>query len=196
MGVPQPESTFTRQWPGGPDPSLWTAWDSDSTEVEVGELVAALVRATQPERVVETGTAFGSTTWQLADALRRNGHGFLYSLEPDPHRAGLARGQVESRGLAGFAEVVEESSLAWEPPGRIDLLFSDSVYEIRRREIARLRPWLPRGAMLAVHDTTSAERGHGWDIRADVQAMADEGWLRWVEVRSPRGLALGEIVAP
>jgi predicted O-methyltransferase YrrM len=180
------ESEWTRPHAGCAHPEYWHAHDSDSTEAEVGALIAALVVALQPELVLETGAAFGHTTAQIGRALRRNGHGACVSLELDRGRAAVARARC--RGLP--VEVVVESSLEYEPAGRIDLLFSDSDYATRRPEIERLRPWLEPGAIVAVHDTTSGERGHHVNMRAEVERLERAGILRAVYLPTPRGLAI------
>lgn len=46
-----------------------------------GMILFALVRATQPDYVVETGVAAGISTSFLGAALLENGHGHLYSIE-------------------------------------------------------------------------------------------------------------------
>ena len=50
----RPESDFTAPHEYVPHPEWWHAADSDATEEEVGALIGALVRALQPEFVVET----------------------------------------------------------------------------------------------------------------------------------------------
>jgi predicted O-methyltransferase YrrM len=169
-----------------PEPKWWHAPDSDSTECEVSELVAELV--------IETGSAFGHTTALIAHALRRNGHGHLVSLEPDPGRAEVARSRVASYGLGAFCEVREQSSLDFTPPQEIDFAWFDSLYELRAEEFRRFRPWLSPGGIVAFHDWTSGLRGHYLDVRAEVEALAAEGLLRPVFVPSPRGIVVAEVL--
>lgn len=115
MGCPRPspESHFTRPRADCPHPEWWHAADVDSTEIEVSELVAAFVRALQPQVVVETGTAWGQTAELAGRALARNRHGHLWTLEPDRLRADHARARC--RGLP--VTVVDQTSLSWTRQG-------------------------------------------------------------------------------
>ena len=70
-----PESTFTKPHAECPHPEWWSADDDESAEVEVVELVGALVRVLQPEYVVETGTFVGRMAQGIGQALLLNGHG-------------------------------------------------------------------------------------------------------------------------
>src|SRR5262245_31124580 len=127
------EATWTPPRTSCPHPEYWHAADSDSTEDEVGDLIAGLVTGLQPELVVETGSAFGYTTEKIGRALQANGHGLCCSLEIDEERA-----EIAAERCAGLPVAVSaESSLDFEPPARIDLLFSDSDYTLRRREVER-----------------------------------------------------------
>lgn len=175
-----PESTWTVPREDCPHPEWWSAPDDESTEVEVSELVGAFVRATQPEIVVETGSAFGATTVAIGRALERNGHGRAWSLELDPDRAAIARERVA--GLP--VEVLEEDSRRWIPPGPIDLAWLDSSLEARILELRRFRTLLRPGALVGVHD---AGPQHG--IRRSFEHVH---WIRWIYLRTPRGVLFGE----
>jgi predicted O-methyltransferase YrrM len=185
-----PESTWTRRHASCAHPEFWHAADGESTETEVATLIAAFVRALQPDLVVETGSAFGYTTERIGRALERNAHGHCESLEPDQERARIARKRCGSLPVT----ILERSSLDYEPPGPIDLLFSDSAYEVRRAEVERLSRWMERGAIVLIHDTTSAERGHHVDMRAEVRALEGAGLLRAIYLPTPRGLAIAQVL--
>ena len=85
------EADFTPPNSWCPDPGFWHADDGDATEHEVTELVAAFVRALQPELVVETGSYSAQTSLAVGEALARNGHGRLVTLEIEPELAGIAK---------------------------------------------------------------------------------------------------------
>src|SRR4051812_32344071 len=129
----RPESSWTKPREDCPHPEWWTATDGDSTETEVTELVAAFVRALQPQYVVETGTAFGQTSRAIGKALKRNGHGHLDTLEVDPHRCTQAR--LVTRGLP--VNVIERASLEFKPTRRVDFAWFDSLIELRVPEFYR-----------------------------------------------------------
>lgn len=191
------EAEFTAPHASCARPDYWHAWDSDSTEVEVTELIASLVRAIQPELVVETGTAFGYTAMAIGRALIRNGHGQLMTMETD-----VARAHIASDRCVGLpVTVVRQSSLdfvglegANGKPIDIGFALFDSLYELRAREFRRYHSMLRPGTIVTFHDTTSGDRGHHRDVRADVELLAGEGLLKWVEIPSPRGLAICEVL--
>jgi len=145
-----PESTWTKPRPGCPRPDWWHASDEDSTEIEVTELIAGFVRALQPELVVETGTAWGQTAQAIGRALHDNGHGQLYTLEPDEGRAEFSKGRC--RGLP--VTVVCERSLDWWPPGAVDFAWFDSLLHLRVQEFNHFR-----GAFSPGRSSGSTTRG-------------------------------------
>lgn len=180
------ESRFTPAHRACDHPEHWTAYDSESTELEVVELVAAFVRALQPEYVVETGSCYGYTSRAIGRALETNGHGICHSLEVDPGRAAIAAQRVEALPVVVYVT----DSLVWEPAYSIDLAFFDSSYEARTQEFLRFAPSIATGAICIFHDTASAERGHHYDMRAAVQELVDDKHLDALYLRTPRGVAI------
>jgi predicted O-methyltransferase YrrM len=189
------ESAFTAPHAGCPRPELWNAPDSDSTEVEVSELVGALVRALQPELVVETGTAYGYTAVRIGLALMRNGHGRCVSLETDGARAAHARHRLLETGvLPAVVEVREQSSLDYEPEDKIGFAWFDSLYELRVDEFLRYYALgcLPAGTIVGFHDTTSGLRQHHLDVRAEIDnRLANR--VTALYLPTPRGVGLCQV---
>ena len=175
------EARFTVARDDCPHPEHWHSNDDESSELEVSLLVGAFVRALQPALVVETGTAFGQTAEQIGLALEQNGHGRLYTLEPDPERARQARDRVA--GLP--VDVVELQSLSFMPPALVDFAWIDSLLPLRVIELRWFRPFLPSGAIVGIHD---AGPQHG--IRTTIEA---ETWLRPIYLRTPRGVIFAEV---
>lgn len=165
-----------------PHPEWWTSADDESTEIEVSQLVAGFVRALQPELVVETGTAFGQTAEQIGMALNDNRHGRLQTMEIDDQRLALARTRVV--GLP--VDVLRTYSLLYTPPAPIDFAWIDSLLGLRAQELEHLHPWLKPGAIVGVHD---AGPQHG--IREAIEAI---DWIRWMYLRTPRGVLFGEVL--
>lgn len=166
-----------------PHPEFWHSADDESTEYEVTELVAAFVRAIQPEIVVETGTAFGQTAEAIGKALARNGHGRLYTTETNAERAALARVRCATLPVT----VIEGSSLDFTPPGEVGFAWFDSLLDLRVREFHALRPHLAPGAVVGFHDCGPQ---HGY--RHAVESLTD--WLRPIYLRTPRGVMFGEVL--
>lgn len=116
----------------------------------------ALVRALQPEHVVETGTHFGLGSCAIAAALLRNGHGRLTTIDVDPE-AGYLIGDP-------WVEVVEQRSgssvelLAGLDD--VDIFLHDSLhtYEYETAELGAVEPRLRAGAVVLsdnAHDSAA-----------------------------------------
>lgn len=167
----QPESDFTEPRPDCPHPEWWTATDDQSCELEVSDFLAAFVRLLQPEIVVETGTAHGNTAETIGQALKKNGHGHLYTIEID--KALVDKAIHRLLGLP--VTVIQGSTLDYPPPGPVDLAWIDSDPYIRLNEIEHFNPkfWL-------LHDTGPhfpwSDRLHG---------------VKGIYIPTPRGLTIG-----
>jgi len=180
------ESEFTRPRPDCPHPEWWTAVNDSATENEVALLVAAFVRALQPELVLETGTARGHTARVIGEALVANGHGRLITLETSPVRCLEAR--VRCTDLP--VEVIEASSMEWEPQGlQFDFAWFDSAAHGRDREFLRFFPWLRTGGIVGFHDT-----GPHHPVRPGIEELDDRGLLRPIFLPTPRGVAFCEVL--
>lgn len=177
------EDEFTKPHPDCANPGLWTAADAYSAEIEVSELVAAFVRATQPEYVVETGTCFGQTAEAIGRALKANGHGRLDTLEIDPVK--VAESSQRCAGLP--VRVVAMSSLDFTPEEPIGVAFFDSLLDLRIPEFHRFHPWLPVGAVVGFHDTSPHMGNYGGQLDG-LSAV------RTIRLRTPRGVTFGEVV--
>ena len=127
---PLPESRFIAPDARCPHPGRWHSTDGDSTEIEVSDVAYGLVRALQPDDVLETGTAFGQTAEQIALGLRENGRGVLWTLDPDGERLAYAQRRL---ARIGHTYGIASSSLDWTPPHdvRFGLVWLDSLYELR-----------------------------------------------------------------
>jgi hypothetical protein len=182
------ESRFTPATAICPHPHYWHSTDVDSTEVEVSELIAALVRALQPEVVVETGAAWGQTSRLIGQALQRNGHGTLYSLEIDEERADYTQRQCD-----GLPVVVERvSSMEYMPPAKVGFAFFDSFVSLRVDEFERYgrQPGYERNAFVAFHDTADH---HG--LWPGIAELEEQGKLLPIRLPTPRGVVIAEVIS-
>jgi SAM-dependent methyltransferase len=97
-------------------------------EPDTARLLAVLVRALAPRRLLELGTSNGYSTIWLADAARAVG-GFLTSVELDPGRSAAARENLMRAGLAEAVELrVEDAAatLAGAPVDAWDFVLLDA----------------------------------------------------------------------
>jgi hypothetical protein len=181
-----PESRFTAPRDDCPNPEWWTSTDGDSTESEVTELVAAFVRALQPEFCVETGAAWGNTTFAIGEALLRNGHGRLETLEVEPDR--IAHVVRRCEGLP--VEVLPESSLEYVPLLPVDFAWFDSLCDVRHIEFRRYLPMMHHRTVVGFHDT-----GPHHAVRAFIEPLVAEGLLApLLYLPTPRGVAFARVL--
>jgi caffeoyl-CoA O-methyltransferase len=109
-----------------------------------------LIRAEQPNLVVEVGTAIGYSGLWIADCLRQLGRGRLVTLEQDPERALQAGKAFERAGLSNIISqlVGDARERIGEVKGPIDVLFLDGGFENYHPCYLRCRPHLRDGALL------------------------------------------------
>jgi len=100
-------------------------------EWETGRLLATLVAAKRPRRVLEVGTAIGYSTIHMARELPPDGR--IVTLERDSGRIAQARGFWERAGVAGRWTFVEGDAL--ESIGRLDGPFDVAFLDAGKTEI-------------------------------------------------------------
>lgn len=84
--VPDELAYFADEDEFGGRNSGFNAWGIDADE---GKLLYALVRALQPETVLEIGTNEGASATHLLAAVHANGHGAVISYDTNPDAGGL-----------------------------------------------------------------------------------------------------------
>ena len=140
---------------------MWTIDEDASTELEVRELLAALVRTLKPTLVVETGCYLGRATKAMGLALSKNGMGSLVSCDTDPEMVARAFHTCEELPV----EVRLCRGIDLPELREADLVFLDSDYAWRRAEFVLVKP----GAIVIIHDTR---------ISYDAAVPPHEGWVR------------------
>lgn len=165
-------------------PERYTSVDMQATENEVIELVAALVRSVHAEYAIETGTYRGYAAKAIGEALIRNGHGRLDTIEIDEGNARAARAACEGLPVT----VHHTSSLAFIPPEPIEFAWLDSRVDLRAKELQRFRRHFAPNAVVAVHDT-----GTRFSTRQYLEPVEADGWIRFVYLPTFRGVAIGTV---
>jgi predicted O-methyltransferase YrrM len=120
----------------------------------------ALLRALEPEHVVETGTDKGLGSVVLAAALLRNGHGRLTTIDVNPSNGYLITGrytEVIDRLIGDSAAVVREGT------SPVDVFLHDSLhtFEHETAEFEGVRPRLtPHAVVLSdnAHESDALSR--------------------------------------
>lgn len=169
--------------PRTPHPHAYTAKHPQSAEDEVGDFLWGVVRLTHPDHVLETGAYEGDTTRRLVDAVTRNGHGVVTTVEVDAGRADAVRRRLPTaRVLTGSYDTVD---LAPPDGGAYGVAFFDSHWE-RDREYHAAAPHLARGAVLVFHDC-GPQHKNGM-VRARVESLMTAGLITGFYVPCPRGV--------
>lgn len=180
-----PESTWTPARPDCPFPERWSSVDAQATEVEVTELVATMVRALQPDFVVETGSWVGTTSQAIGEALQRNGRGQLVCLEINPYVAQIAANSCNGLPVT----VLTTSSLNYTPEQPIDFAWFDSDTRVRPEEFRRFLPWMHDRTVVGFHDT-----GPQHAVRALLEPLEAEGLLvSPLYLPTPRGVCFARV---
>lgn len=172
-----------------PEPKLWNCFDGMSAEAEVLDFMYQLVRTIKPRLVVETGSFRGLAACYIAKGLKANGRGKLVTCEIDTKLFAATNELLAKANLSEWVDCRLESSLEMAnlPAGTIDLLFSDSLPEIRVKEIEYFWDSLSPSSLIVVHDVNS---GCHKPLRDEMLAQDAMGKLSVVLLPTPRGLAV------
>lgn len=123
----------------------------DSAHRSLRDWIANYIGKVKPRICVEIGTHRGVTALRIADALRENGSGLLYTI--DPHEYGFLDNLKKFPELNDYVLYRQIKSVELNVDG-IDFLFVDGrhEYKIVREEIKHFLPLLSKGAFVLFHD--------------------------------------------
>jgi predicted O-methyltransferase YrrM len=182
----QPE--YHRPTPECPNPERWRMFDTMTAEVEVLEFLKCLMITVKPNLVVETGTFLGVSTLYMAEGLKQNGFGKIITCEPDPAVFAKAKEKIDSSKLGKWVDYRCESSLEAKISGRIDVLFCDSLLELREQEVRHFLPQVNPNGLVLMHDASS----HLKTVRESALRLEQEGLISVVLLPTPRGLVIAQ----
>jgi len=116
----------------------------------------ALVRATEPDHVVETGTHLGLGSCVIAAALLRNGHGRLTTMDIDPESGYL----IGEPWAAVIDRRIGSSVDALKAVQDVDIFLHDSLhtYDYESKELTAVEPNLRPDAIVLsdnAHDSAA-----------------------------------------
>ncbi|MSP19578.1 MAG: class I SAM-dependent methyltransferase [Bdellovibrionales bacterium] len=154
-----------------------------------GYLLYGLGRSLRPKVCVEIGSARGLSACLIGQALKENGSGKLYAI--DPHEPtgwndgnsvdsySLMIANLERFGISSYVEIVRDYSTnigkTWDK--EIDLLFidGDHSYEGVKADWEVFSPHVSKFGIVVFHDTT-------WDFHRDSKWFrSDMGVPKFVE---------------
>jgi predicted O-methyltransferase YrrM len=171
-----------------PHPERWRMFDTMTAEVEVLEFLKCLMTTVKPNVVVETGTFMGVSTVYMAEGIKQNGFGKIVTCEPDPAIFANAKKKIEGAGLQKWVDYRCEPSLKTKVTGTIDVLFCDSLPELREPEVRYFLPQINPHGLILMHDASS----HLKTVREAALRMEHEGLISVVLLPTPRGLVLAQ----
>jgi prolipoprotein diacylglyceryltransferase/predicted O-methyltransferase YrrM len=183
---PKPE--YHRATPECPHPERWRMFDTMTAEVEVLEFLRCLMTTMKPRLEVETGTFLAVSTLYMAEGLKQNGVGKIITCEPDKDVFAKAKEKIDASGLKKWIEYRCESSLDVKVPGQIDVLFCDSLPELREPEVRHFLPNINPNGLILMHDASS----HLKTVREAALRMEAEGLISVVLLPTPRGLVISQ----
>ena len=116
---------------------------------DTGRFLAACVRAIDPERVLEVGTAIGYSTLHMAEAI---GGGRIVTIERDATRVRQATDFLSRAGVADKVEIVEADAMQAieELPGPFDVIFLDASKDEYADYLRLAEPKATERALLVV----------------------------------------------
>ena len=125
----------------------------------------ALVRAVQPDHVVETGTQLGLGSSAIAAALLQNGHGRLTTIDIDQEAGFLIEEPWESvidRHIGSSLDVLRELR-------DVDMFLHDSLhtYDYETQELAAVEPNLSADAIVLSDNAHDSSALSDWAERTD-----------------------------
>jgi predicted O-methyltransferase YrrM len=185
-------TSFIRRLRPSKEASLRAQLDSIDFSSGLGDsahLLYGLARSLKPRIAVEIGSARGRSACFVGLALKENGSGRLYAIDPHIQTAwndlgaidtfSTMRQNVAELDLGGVVEIVRSTSAdaaaTWSEP--IDLLFidGDHSYYAVKADWTRFSPFVSEFGVVVFHDTI-------WDRRPDPRyGRADMGVPAFVE---------------
>ena len=129
----------------------------------------ALVRAKQPDCIIETGTHLGLGSCAIAAALLRNGHGRLTTIDIDPEAGYLIGGpwaEVIDRRTGDSTEVLAGAE-------GVDMFLHDSLhtYDYETRELAAVESRLRDDAIILSDNAHDSSALSDWAERTGRQYL-------------------------
>jgi predicted O-methyltransferase YrrM len=182
------QAEYHRPTPECPQPDRWHMLDTMTAEVEVLELLRCMVTTLKPRLVLETGTFLGISTLSMAEGLRENGFGKIVTCDPDPEVFARAREKIQASGLSDWIDHRCQPSLSVEISGPIDLLFCDSLPELREPEVRHFLPLVNPNGLILMHDASS----HLRTVRDAALRLERENLISVVLLPTPRGLVIAQ----
>jgi len=172
---------------------LYRSHDLGSVEVEVGELLRALVHAWKPRLILETGTYKGVSARYLAEGCELNGFGKILSIERDAEKAAAARVALERHPSVEVVTADSVHFLERYDGDPFDFALLDSDLHARVVELRLLRDRNLLQGIAFIHDTSRLRAAGGMNDHPAFAAELDALGLPGIECPFSRGWRIVQV---
>jgi len=160
-------------------------------------LLFSFILSMRPKVVLEIGAHIGSASVVMGAALKSNGFGMLYSLEPQDHYFGLVCEHVKAAGVESFVTPLQmfstDSQLGELLAEKVDLIFLDAnhSYSFAAQDIKIADELLMNNGLLILDDVgpvMSAQvcsEGKGGVRKALLDYVSDKKDLKVIFLEPP-----------
>jgi len=132
------------------------------SDIGIRNLLYTLTLSLKPSAVLEIGTHIGHGAVVIGEALRLNGFGRLYTLEPQKHYQQKATHYIQSARLDEYIEIVDGFSYTrevrqfLESKGPFELVFVDGSHNYRDviEELRWLWSIVAENGVVLLHDSS------------------------------------------
>lgn len=163
-------------------------WPVGSIWAVEGETLYALVRAFQPDTVLELGTNRGCSTSHLAAAVQRNGAGHVVAVDVWGGAGDLILPELRNVIEQRFTDALD--AIASFEDGSLQFVFEDLLHgaEQVKAIIEALKPKLAPGAVVVHHDSEHGD--DGVKVRSGITAAGVTSYASVLAAPSDCGLAV------
>ena len=126
--------------------------DDGGVEQETGELLYSFIRRMKPDAVLETGTYTGISSLYMAQALKDNGFGHMWSVEFEQFHIDRANKLWQEQGVSEQITSIKADSREFKPDKQYQFMFLDTELNLRFGELVRFFDNLDEGGYIFVHD--------------------------------------------
>jgi len=163
---------------------------------EVGKLLNWLIRVFQPDKVVEIGTSVGYSAMWMADALKRNGKGHLWTVESHKERFGRAQNNIAEAEMGDWITQIKHHApevfydAEVELPEQIDMVFFDATKKQHKEFYDAARPRMESGGLIVVDNVQT----HREAFEGFIEFMLQNDELDVVELSAGTGVLVCRII--
>jgi len=160
-----------------------------AVELEVGELLHAIVRTLKPSLIVETGTHKGFSALMMAKALQQNGSGHIHTVDMEDHGTKELFKRFGLSSVATFYKMMSVNLIRMMPKDRkIDFLWLDADHseESVLAEIEAALHFFKPGSYVGFHDALVDRR----EDNAVKKVRAQHPIWEYIRFFSARGVDL------